>query len=411
MTVQARTVTREELGWIDELVVKIGHVSGEGITPKLRHYLLSEVGSEVRARGLWAPHLPRDMGGGGFSSTSLAEIFERLGREEHASIAFGCWPPDSVNGLLLAHAGSPEQRQRWLMPLVEGSRTSAFAMTEPASGSDPTQMESRAAATSDGWKLSGTKWWVTNGSRADFFLAMFVTDPEAPPHERASIFVLPADTSGVEVVRDIPHLGSPVTGVEPVDVHSEIRFRDVHVGPDALLGSRGAGFRLAQVRLGAARIQHCMRWIGLAEKALELMSKRATQRYAHGSRLIEKSTIQRYIAHAATHIHLSRLLVQDAARSIDAYGAEDSRHLIAMAKVFVARALCDIVDNAIQVHGALGVSDDLPLQRMYRYARLTRIFDGPDEVHEMTIAKLTATRLSKRDERMPVAGGEERADP
>ncbi|KXF57195.1 hypothetical protein AXA44_30910 [Rhodococcus sp. SC4] len=387
-------LSQEDLDWVDSLIEsEIRPLEAARFGPQVRAQLIAGPGARVRERGLWAPHLPISVGGAGLSYEELTALFERLGRCPLAPIAFGSWAPDSVNALLLAEAGSPEQRKRWLDPLVAGRVTSAFAMTEPGAGSDPTLFTSTAVPDGDEWILNGHKWWISNATNADLLIAVFVTDPDATPHARASIFLVPADSPGVEVVRDIAHLANPTADESAIERPAEVRFTDVRVPRDALVGARGDGFRLAQVRLAMARLQHCMRWIGQAEKALQLMCDRAATRFAHGSVLAEKANIQQYIAEAATGIHTARLLVTDTARRIDASGTRAAQAEIAMCKVVVAQLLVRTVDRAIQVHGAYGLSTDLPLEEMARQSRAAQILDGPDEVHNMVISRLTVRRF------------------
>ncbi|GAA3732489.1 acyl-CoA dehydrogenase family protein [Leifsonia bigeumensis] len=379
-----------ELIWAADFVRdRVRPLESLPFTPELRSTLVNDLGAEVRARGLWAPHLRVEDGGAGFSWAEIARIFEVLGTSPLAPLAFGCWPPDSVNAQMMAECVTEAQRERWLRPLIEGEITTAFAMTEPDAGSDPSLLGSRAEFVDGEWVLNGRKIWITNGSRADMVVALFVTGADERGRPQASLFLVPRDTPGFTVVRDLPHIGNPDGSDQVVDLHSELDFTDVRLPGEALLGQAGDGFRLAQLRLAAARLQHCMRWISLAEEALTLMSRRAATRRAHGGLLADKATVQHYIARAATGIHLSRLLVTDTARLIDEKGTRAARVEIAMCKVYVANVLGQTIDDAIQVHGAAGISADFPLEAMARFARGARLLDGPDEVHEMVISRST----------------------
>jgi acyl-CoA dehydrogenase len=349
---------------------------------------LAPLQAEVRARGLWAAHLPPELGGQGFGQVKLGLMHEVLGTSVYAPLAFGNQAPDSGNSEILALAGTEEQKDRWLHPLLAGDLHSAFSMTEPGAGADPTLLTTRAVRDGDDWVITGHKWFTSNASIADFLIVMAVTDPDARPHQRASMFIVPTDTPGVDVLRDVPTMEHPEEAFGKLGGHAEVLYRDVRVGPEALLGAEGAGFLIAQHRLGPGRIHHCMRWIGQAQRALDMLCERATYRYAHGSILADKQTVQNWIADSATELHAARLMTLQAAWVIDTQGASAARKEIAMIKVFGAKVLHDVIDRALQAHGSLGYSTDLPLERMYRFARAARIYDGPDEVHRATIARL-----------------------
>lgn len=390
-------LSESQLEWARKFVrTEIRPLDGTRYDGDLRRRLIDELGQHVRDAGMWAPHLPRMWGGAGVSTVSLCQLFEILGTAELAPVVFGCWPPDSVNAQLLAEVATGEQNERWLRPLAAGAITSAFAMTEPEAGSDPTRLVSRAFRDGDSWVLNGRKWWITNGSRADLIIGLFVTDPDESPHRKASLFLVPADSPGLEVVREIGHVLNPNANENVLDVHAELTFKDVRVPEQALLGEPGAGFALAQKRLASARLQHCMRWVGMAEAALDLACRQAQSRQAHGSLLIEKANVQHVIASVATDIHLSRLLLVDTATGIDRIGSVNMRREIAMCKVFIANMLYRTIDDVMQIHGARGMSTDLPLERWLRFARLGRVLDGPDEVHEMSIARLACGERAKR---------------
>ena len=343
---------------------------------------------QVKERGLWAAHLPPELGGQGFGQVKLGLMHEILGSSPYAPFVFGNNAPDSGNAEILALAGTPEQKRRWLEPLLAGELRSAFSMTEPGTaGSDPTLLATRAVQDGGGWVIDGHKWFSSNGSVADFMIVMAVTDPDARPHGRASMFVVPADTPGVRVLRDIATMEQPAEHFGRVGGHAEIVYEDVRVPDESLLGARGAGFAIAQQRLGPGRIHHCMRWLGVSRRAFDMLCERALTRYAHGSALAEKQTVQNWIADSAAQMQAARLMTLHAAWLIDREGASAARQEIALIKFFGAGVLHDVVDRALQAHGALGYSTDLPLEAMYRHARAARIYDGPDEVHRQSVAR------------------------
>jgi acyl-CoA dehydrogenase len=344
----------------------------------------------VRDQGLWAAHLPPELGGSGYGQVKLGLLHEVLGMSPLAPAVFGAQAPDSGNSEILALAGSREQKDRYLLPLLAGELRSAFSMTEPeTAGSDPTLLRTRARRRGAEWVIDGHKWFTTNGSRADFLIVMAVTDPDAEPHRRASMFIVDVDTPGVEVVRDVPTLEQPQLNEGQYASHlpSEIRYESVRVPADALLGETGDGFKIAQLRLGPGRIHHCMRWLGVCKRALEMLCERAVSRESHGGRLAEKQTIQNWIADSAAEIEAARLMTLRAAWKIDTEGSKSARREIAMIKYHGARILHDVVDRSLQAHGALGYSTDMPLEQMYREARAARIYDGPDEVHRQSVAR------------------------
>ena len=283
-----------------------------------------------------------------------------------------------------------------------GDLRSAFSMTEPENaGSDPTLLATTAVLEGDEWVINGHKWFSSNASVADFLIVMAVTDPEAHKYQRASMLLVPADTPGVTIVRDIATMEHPYEHYGRIGGHSEILYEDVRVPKDALLGARGAGFLIAQQRLGPGRIHHCMRWLGVSRRAFDMLCERALTRYAHGSLLSEKQTVQNWIADSAAQMQAARLMTLHAAWRIDTEGASAARQEIALIKFFGANVLFDVVDRALQIHGALGYSTDLPLEAMYRYARAARIYDGPDEVHRQTVARLALRNYTPPDDFVP----------
>lgn len=342
----------------------------------------------VRERGLWAAHLDPELGGQGFGQLKLGLMHEILGTTPIAPFAFGNAAPDSGNSEILALAGTPEQKERWLEPLLAGELRSAFSMTEPeVAGSDPTLLRTRAERDGEGWVVNGHKWFSSNGSIADFLIVMAVTSPDARAHQRASMFIVPVDTPGVDIVRDVPTMGHPEQTFGRYGGHAEIVYRDVRVGPEALLGAEGAGFLIAQQRLYPGRIHHCMRWLGVAGRAFDMLCERALVRESHGSVLARKQTVQNWIADSAAEMAAARMLTLHAAWKMDAEGVAAARREISLIKFFGARVLHDVIDRSLQAHGALGYSTDLPLEAMYRHARAARFYDGPDEVHRASVAR------------------------
>jgi acyl-CoA dehydrogenase len=344
---------------------------------------------EVKAQGLWAAHLDPELGGQGFGQVKLGLMHEVLGTTPLAPFAFGNAAPDSGNSEILALAGTPEQKERWLHPLLAGDLKSAFSMTEPeTAGSDPTLLQTRAEPSGDGWVINGHKWFTSNGSIADFLIVMAVSDPDARRSQRASMFVVPVDTPGVEIVRDVATMEHPEESFGLYGNHAEVYYRDVRVGPEALLGARGAGFLIAQQRLVPGRIHHCMRWLGVSQRAFDMLCERSLSRESHGSVLAEKDTVRNWIADSAAQMQAARLMTLHAAWKMDTEGALAARKEVSLIKFFGAQVLHDVIDRALQVHGSLGYSTDMPLEAMYRYARAARFYDGPDEVHRQSVARM-----------------------
>src|SRR5262245_53438072 len=362
--------------FIDEQVIPaepaLGREDGEAAATMRR---LKEA---AKREGLWALGHPKEIGGGGVPFMPFVFLNEVIGRSHWGQAAVGTL---SMQDSIMLHLyGTPEQQRHWLDPLVAGEIYPSVGLTEPeVAGSDPTLMQSTARLDGDHWVVNAHKWFTSGANRAAFTTIFAITEPEAPKHARFSAIIVPTNTPGYEIVRVVPTMGHTGGG------HCEIRLTDVQVPKDHLLGERGAGFLVAQKRLGPGRIFHCMRWLGQAERAFELMCARATSRYAHGSLLSEKGEIQRYAAESAAEIQSHRLMTLDAARRMDS--GDDARIEIALIKFHGATMLHNVIDRAIQVHGALGVSGDTPLERMYREARYARLYDGPDEVHRATVAR------------------------
>jgi acyl-CoA dehydrogenase len=354
--------------------------------------LIKPLQDQVKSRGLWAAHLPPELGGMGFGQVKLGLMHEILGQSEYGPIVFGNNAPDSGNAELLAAGmemtGREDIRERWLNPLLSGEIHSAFSMTEPdTAGSDPRLLKARAVKDGEEWVINGHKWYTTNGSVAQILIVMAVTNPEVHPYQGSSMFVVPADTPGVTILRDLGSMDHANVTYGQFNNHAEILYEDVRIPSDHLIGPEGSGFLLAQTRLGPGRIHHCMRWLGQSQRAFDMMCERALSRYAHGSLLSEKQTVQNWIADSKAEMHAARLMTMHAAWKMDQVGASASRDEIAMIKYYGAGVLHNVIDRALQTYGSLGYSTDMPLESMYRAARAARIYDGPDEVHRQTVAR------------------------
>ncbi|HLF69236.1 MAG TPA: acyl-CoA dehydrogenase family protein [Gaiellaceae bacterium] len=345
--------------------------------------LIARLRALANEQGLWAPHLPAEAGGSSGSFLVYAHLNEEIGRSVWGQLVFNCQAPDAGNGEILWLFGTEEQKERFLRPLVSGEARSFFSMTEPeVPGSDPTTLQTRAVRDGDEWVIDGHKWFSSSAEGAAFGIVMAVTDPDAPPHRRASQIIVPAETPGVEIVRAVPTMGHRGRGWT---THCEVRYSGVRVPVENTLGEVGDGFRIAQKRLGPGRIHHVMRWLGQMERAFELMCSYALERESFGSPLADKQTVQSWIADSAAEIQACRLMTLDAAHKID-QGSE-ARVEVSLIKFYAARVLHDVIDRAVQVHGARGLTDLTPLGAMYAMARGARIYDGPDEVHRMVVAR------------------------
>jgi alkylation response protein AidB-like acyl-CoA dehydrogenase len=343
-------------------------------------HLMKELQAKTKSMGFWAPHLPAEAGGMGIGFLPYAYLNEIIGRSAYAPRAFGSQAPDSGNAEILHQYGTPEQKERWLKPLVNGDIRSCFSMTEPAvSGADPTGLQTTAVREGDEFVINGRKWFSSGAYGAAFAVVMCVTDPDQPPHTRMSQILVPTDTPGFNIERRVEVWGDHDSN------HPLIHYDNVRVPVTNLLGPQGAGFKLSQRRLGPGRIHHCMRALGQAERAFDLMCNRALNREAFGGPLAEKQTIQNWIADSLVNIQAARLLTMQAAQKIDS--GDEARVEVSMIKFFVVNVACDVIDKAIQVHGAMGVTSDTPLQAMYKNARTLRIADGPDEVHRMVVSR------------------------
>ena len=375
-----RDFVRAEIWPIEAIQHDIGQAELDRIYAPLQQ--------QVKQRGLWAAHLDPELGGQGFGQVKLGLMHEILGTSIFAPNAFGCQAPDSGNSEILALAGTPEQKERWLFPLLNGDLKSAFSMTEPeTAGSDPTRLRTRAVRDGDGYVLTGHKWFTTNGSIADFLIVMAVTDPDAEPHRRASMFIVPVDTPGVNLVRDVPNMEQPYPHYGMLGGHTEIVYEGARLPADALLGAEGDGFLISQHRLVPGRIHHCMRWLGVSQRAFDMLCERSLYREVRGGLLRDKQTIQNWIADSAAQMQAARLMTLHAAWKIDTFGSSAARRDVSLIKFFGAQVLHDVVDRALQAHGGLGYSTDMPLEMLYRYARHSRFVDGADEVHRESVAR------------------------
>jgi acyl-CoA dehydrogenase len=390
----AREFVRRE---VEPLDVLFGGLEFTPPDARLRA-LLDPRKQEVRRQKLWATHLGPELGGEGHGQLKLSLLNEILGRSSWAPIVFGCQAPDTGNAEILAHYGTPEQKRRWLRPLLEGEIFSCYSMTEPQGGSDPATFRTRATRDADGWVIEGWKYFSSNAPTASFLIVMAVTNPDAGPYEGMSMFLVPTDTPGVRIAR---HTG---LGGEPLGEgsHALIHYDGVRVPADALLGGEGQAFAIAQTRLGGGRIHHAMRTIGMATKALDMMCERALSRKTQGDLLSNKQFVQGYIADSYAQLMQFRLFVLYTAWSIDKHADyRKVRKDIAAVKVLMPGVLHDVAWRAIQVHGALGVSNEMPLHRMLLAASVLGLADGPTEVHKITVARQVLRDYRPSDDLWP----------
>ncbi|MBZ0275424.1 MAG: acyl-CoA dehydrogenase family protein [Anaerolineae bacterium] len=338
--------------------------------------------AKARAAGIYLPQLSPELGGLGLSLMEIIPVFETAGRSMLGPIALNCSAPDEGNMHLLHMFGNEEQKERYLKPLTEGTIRSSFSMTEPppGAGSDPVMMRTTAVRDGDDWIINGRKWYSTGGDGAAFYIIAAVTDPDVPATKGTTLFIAPADTPGVNHVRRIPVMTGHMLGG-----HSEMLYTDLRLPSSAILGGEGNGFALMQARLGPARLTHCMRWTGIAQRALEIMTKYAGERHAFGGPLSSHQSIQWMLADSAMDIHASRLMIYQAGWLLA--NGEQARAETSMCKVFVAEAINRVLDRAIQITGGMGISTDMPLGDWFREGRAFRIYDGASEVHRMVVAR------------------------
>lgn len=339
--------------------------------------------ARARAAGLWTPHLPPELGGRGLGVLGMCALFREMGRSLAGARVFNCDAPDQGNMDLLARVAHPAVREQWLEPLCDGRITSAFCMTEPApgAGTDPSNLRTAATQDGDGWVLDGHKWYTTGGRDASFLIVMARTSPDA--RSGATLFVVDRHAEGVEYVRDVPTMAPPLLQHR----EGELRFHGVRVAASAVLGRVGEGFHLAQVRLVPARLTHCMRWLGLADRALDLCREYLATRESFGKVLGRHQLVQARLAEGAMAVHQGNLMTLHCAWLMETQGDKAARPYSSMAKLHVARTLNQVLDDCIQLHGGLGYSEDMPFALWYRLCRSARIADGPDEIHQVVVAR------------------------
>jgi alkylation response protein AidB-like acyl-CoA dehydrogenase len=354
-----------------------------------RRQVVDPLKQQVRDMGLWAAHLPPNLGGQGYGAMKLALLNEILGRVSvWGSIVFGTQAPDTGNAEIIARYGTAEQKQRYLQPLLAGEIFSCFSMTEPQGGADPKVFTTRAVRDGDEWVVNGQKYWSSNASVASFFIIMAITNPDVPVHRGASMFLVPAETPGVNQAARHHLYGHPDFGPG----HGLMSYENLRVPADAMLGEEGKGFEIAQSRLAGGRIHHAMRTIGLCQRAIDMMCERANSRFTAGSRLADKQFVQGYIADSVAELMQFRLTVFHAAWKIDQVGEHDCREEIAMCKILTPRVAESIVRRAIQVHGGLGLTDEMPLVGQLMTGMVLGLADGPTEVHQLNLARSVLKR-------------------
>ena len=344
--------------------------------------------AQVKAHDLWACHLGPDLGGKGYGQLNLALMNEILGRSQWAPSVFGCQAPDSGNAEIIAHYGTEEQKAKYLQPLLDGEIVSCYSMTEPQAGSDPGQFKCRATKDGGEWVIEGEKWFSSNLRFADFAIVMAVTDPDVSVYQGTSMFLVPTSTPGVDIIRNTG-LGSEPEGEGS---HAYVHYNQVRVPAENLLGGEGQAFVIAQTRLGGGRVHHAMRTIGMCQRAFDMMCRRALSRVTQGEVLAKKQMVQEAVADSYIDLEQFRLLVLQTAWKIDQVGGHKARTEIAAVKVLTPKVLHDIVYRALHIHGALGVSNEMPLSGMWAMLPVMGIADGPTEVHKVTIARQVLKR-------------------
>jgi acyl-CoA dehydrogenase len=377
------SLRREVRAFVDARVIPAEREVIEEDLAGGRRDTLQRLQAEAKAAGLWTPHLPPEWGGRGLGVMGMCALFREMGRSPVGAKVCNCDAPNQGNMDMLLAVASDAIRDRWLRPLCDGTITSAFAMTEPApgAGTDPANLRTRAARDGDGWVIDGHKWFASGGGEAAFLIVMARTSDD--PRSGATMFVVDRKAPGVTHVRDVPNMGLPLLDLR----QAELRLEGVRVRDDAVLGEVGQGFHLAQVRLVPARLTHCMRWLGLATRALEMCRGYLATRTSFGKILARHQLVQEKLADAARDLHAGNLMTLHCAWLLQQGRAREARPYASMAKLHVARTLCRVLDDAIQLHGAYGYSDDLPFAAWYRCARAARIGDGADEVHQIVVAR------------------------
>jgi acyl-CoA dehydrogenase len=398
---------QEQLDWIDEFVREecepldlafSSHIVYDRSHP-VHEQVIRPLQQQVKDRGLWACHLGADLGGLGYGQLKLALMNEILGRSNFAPMVFGCQAPDSGNAEIIAHYGTDAQKEKYLQPLLNGDIVSCYSMTEPQAGSDPQEFKCRAWRDGDEYVIDGEKWFSSNLRYAAFAIVMAVTDPDVPVYQGTSMFLVPTDTPGIEIIRNVGLAGeAPGEGS-----HAYVRYNNVRVPADNLLGGEGQAFVIAQTRLGGGRIHHAMRTIAACKKAFEMMCERVLSRHTQGEVLAKKQMVQEKIADCYIQLESFRLLVMQAAWKIDQVGGAKARREIAVVKVLTPKVLHDIVYASLHLHGSLGTSNEMPLIGMYSMAPVMGIADGPTEVHKVTIARSVLKEHSPAEGLFPSA--------
>jgi acyl-CoA dehydrogenase len=381
---------QEQLDWVDEFVrndvepLDFVIESPYNLADPIRQELIPPLQAQVRARGLWAVHLGPDLGGAGYGQLKLALLNEILGRSECAPTVFGCQAPDSGNSEILAHYGTEEHKRRYLQPLLNNEIVSCFSMTEPQGGADPKVFTTRAEPDGDDWVINGEKWFSSNARYASFLIVMAVTDPQNPPYQQMSMFIVPAGTPGVNILRNVGLAGEP----EGQGAHAYIRYENVRVPRENLLGDRGGAFVVAQTRLGGGRIHHAMRTMGLVKRVFDMLCERAVSRHTQGELLGKKQMVQEMIADSWIEMEQFRLLTLRTAWKIDHYrDYQKVRADIAAIKAAMPKLLHDVAARALQLHGSLGVTNEMPFVETLVRSFTMGLADGPTEVHKVTLAR------------------------
>lgn len=391
---RAKMIEEQVTRFMEEQVYPAERVYAEqleaGGDPHAEPPIMKELRAKARGLGLWNLFLPDPEWGAGLGNLEYTPLCEIMGRSPIAPRVFNCQAPDTGNAEILAEFGTPEQKERWLRPLLDGDIRSCFSMTEPeVSGADPTGLRTRAVRDGDEYVIDGHKWFTSGAIGSAFAIVMVVTDPDAAPHARTSQIIVPTDTPGFQILRPVSVMGHAGGGG-----HCEIRYEGCRVPVSNRLGPENGGFMIAQARLGPGRIHHCMRAIGQAERAFEIMCRHANARVAFGGPLAEKQFVQEWVATSRMEIDQARLLTLYAAWKMDTYGKKEARQEISMIKVVVPNMMMKVLDRVIQCLGSLGMSDDTPVALMWRQGRSLRIADGPDEVHKMVIARRELRRFA-----------------
>ena len=395
---------QRELDWIEEFVARevapLEMVLDDSYDVQNPNFikLVRPLQAQVKDRGLWACHLGPELGGSGYGQLKLALMNEILGKAAFAPIVFGCQAPDSGNGEILAHYGTPHHKETYLKPLLDGEIVSCFSMTEPHAGADPTMFKCAAVQDGDEWVINGEKWFSSNARHAAFLIVMAVTDPDAPPHSRMSMFIVPTETTGINILRNTG------VGTEPVGAghHGYIRYENVRVPAENMLGERGQAFIVAQTRLGGGRIHHAMRTVGQLNKAFDMMCQRVLSRETKGEVLAQKQTVQEKIADSWIEMEQFRLLVLRTAWRIDQY--QDYRRVrkdIAAIKALMPKVYHDVVTRALHLHGSLGISNEMPFTRMLVGSFVMGLADGPTEVHKVTVARQVLGEYTPTEDLFP----------